>query len=111
MGKTSFVMAFLALLFTGSILASSTETGTKDGNLSYQIQEMLIENSIYVRNSDLTAKVLFKVTEDKRIIVLEIESDHSDVKGFLKKSLNKKRVKVGNFAVGEQYIVDVRFTS
>lgn len=111
MGKTNFVMAFLALLFTGSIWASNPEPGIKYGNLSYQIQEILKENSIYVRNQDLTAKVLFKVTEDKRIIVLEIKSDHKDVEGFLKRSLNKKRVKVSDLAVGEQYIVDVRITS
>lgn len=111
MGKTSFIMALLAMLFSGSISASDPVPGIKSRDLSLQIQEILDENSIYVRNKDLTAKVLFTVTDDKRIIVLEIKSDYMDVKGFLKRSLNKKRVKVSDLAVGEQYIVDVRITS
>ena len=44
-------------------------------------------------------------------MVLAVKSDYWDVKGFLNRRLDKKKVNISDFEVGKQYVVDVRLTS
>lgn len=111
MGKLSLVTAWAVMLVSGSVWATTPKKDSEVRTLSEQIQEILAENSIYVKNEDLTARVLFTLNEDQRIVILAIKTDYWDVKGFLNRRLGRKKVNITNFEVGKQYVVDVRLTS
>ncbi len=110
MRKLSLAAALAVTLVSSSVWANPPKKKTEVKPLSEQIHEILAENSIYVKNKDLTARVLFTLDEKKRILVLAIKSDYWDVRGFLNRRLDKKKVNITNFEVGKQYVVDVRLT-
>ena len=111
MGKLSLTIAMAIMLVSGSVWATPPEENSEVKTLSEQIQEILSDNSIYVKKEDLTARVLFTLTEDKRIVILAIKTEYWDVRGFLNRRLDKKKVDITHFEVGEQFVVDVRLTS
>ncbi len=111
MRKTNFAAILAATLVTGSIWANPPKKVSKEKPLSEQIHNILSENTIDVRDTDLTARVLFTLDEEKRITILTIRSDHWDVEGFVRRGLDKKKVTISDFVVGEKYVVDVRLTS
>nr|WP_298999548.1 hypothetical protein [uncultured Allomuricauda sp.] len=111
MGKLILAIATAIMLVSSSISAASSKKNPEVNTLSGQIQEILAKNSIYVKNKDLTARVLFALNENKRIVILAIKSDYWDVKEFLNRRLDKKKLDITNFEVGKQYVVDVRLTS
>ena len=111
MRKLSFATAIAVMLVSSSVWATTPKKTSEVRTLTEQIQEILAENSIYVKNEDLTARVLFTLNEDQRIVILAIKTDYWDVKGFLNRRLDKKKVNLADFEVGKQYVVDVRLTS
>ncbi|MEM9362808.1 MAG: hypothetical protein AAGA43_09240 [Bacteroidota bacterium] len=111
MRKLSLATALAVTVVSGSVWAAPPKKKVETKTLSEQIHEILAANSIYVKNKDLTARVLFTLNEDSRIMVLAVKSDYWDVKGFLNRRLDKKKVNISDFEVGKQYVVDVRLTS
>ena len=112
MKKTVFVAALATVLGFGSAFANTTPlTDKPEYNLSEQIQAYLSTSEIYVKKQDLTAKVLFTLTSEKRIAVLDIHSDYNDVKGMISRTLKGKKVQIEDLEVGKKYIIDVRITS
>ncbi|WP_422860487.1 hypothetical protein ACOKFD_06455 [Flagellimonas sp. S174] len=111
MGKLSLTIASAIMLVSSSVWSIAPKEKVEVKTLSEQIHQILAQNSIYVKNKDLTARVLFTLNEDKRIVILAIKTDYWDVKGFLNRRLDKKKMDIAHFEVGEQFVVDVRLTS
>ena len=108
MKKTSFAI-FAALLFVGNVFAvEPTVNPTK--KLSYQIQEMLDENNFDVED-DLTADVRFTVNKEGEIVVLSIDTESEELKGFVKGRLNYKKVELNQVKEGKIYTVPVRIAA
>ncbi|TAI49402.1 hypothetical protein [Flagellimonas allohymeniacidonis] len=105
MRKLSIASILAATLVSSSAMANPPK---KDKTLTRQIHELLADNSICAKNQDLTATVLFTLNEEQRIEVLVVQTDFVEVKRFLTRSLNNKKVVIPDFKEGRQFTVDIR---
>ncbi len=105
MRKLSIASILAATLVSSSAMANPPK---KEKTLTKQIHALLADNSIYTKNQDLTATVLFTLNEEQKIDVLAVQSDFVEVKRFLTKSLNNKKVAIANYKEGRQFTVDIR---
>nr|WP_299346683.1 hypothetical protein [Allomuricauda sp.] len=103
-------LSIASILAATLVSAAAIANPPKVDNLSKEIHELLSYNSIYTKNTDLTAKVWFTLTEEHEINVLYIQSNHMDVKRFLIRSLDQKKVSAPNAEIGKEYTVNVRIT-
>ncbi len=111
MRKFSLVL-FAALLFVaGSALANSnTEKPSK--TLSYQIKEMLSNNSLDKEYNGMHAQVRFTFNKEGEIVVLSVDTEDASLEGFVKGRLNYKKVETSSYiSEGTMYTVSVLITA
>lgn len=107
MRRQSIASILAATLVSATALANPPK---RVDHLSKEIHNLLKYNSIYIKNNDLTAKVWFTLTEEQKINVLYIQSNNMEVKRFLVRSLDRKKVSVPDAEIGKEYTVNVRIT-
>ncbi len=110
MKKTS-ILTFVAALFSVALVSANTTTNNPDSTISEQLKEILSQNAIDVDTKDATARVLFKVNNEGEIEVLRVATERKDIKWFLNRKLEGKKLSLDNSAYGEVFVVDVRVTS
>lgn len=111
MRKLSLVIVAAMLLSTGNILASDIDGVKSSKSLSTQITKLLEDNSFTDEETDLIAQVRFTLNEEGEIVVLSVDTDHTDLERFVKSRLNYKKVDVSKVEEGKLYTVPVRIAS
>jgi hypothetical protein len=82
------------------VLAKTTKELTQLLNSTYS--EGFLENNERV-------KVVFTVNELHQLVVLQVNSENSDIQYFVTKSLNYKKLVSNELKVGVNYLVEVDF--
>ena len=111
MRKISFVLVAAMLLTVGSSFAN-TNTTKKDKapkSLSTQIGDLLDRNNFTENEKGESAQVLFMLNDNKEIIVLSVDAcKNTNLEGFIKSSLNYRKVDLANYKKGTKFTVSVR---
>lgn len=106
-----FLLAAFALMLTTSTFANlNSDYEAKKGTISYEIEKMLKDSDLIIEEN-FTVRVLFKVTEDKRIIIQKISSPNEEVNEFLMKRLNNQRLHGSSWFVDKIYELPVKVQS
>lgn len=109
MRKFSLVFVAAMLLSTGSIFANDLKRVEPSETLSVQISKMLKENTFALKeNSELTAQVRFIINNEGEIVVMSVDTEYSNLEGFVKSRLNYKKVQLNNYKEGKIYTIPVR---
>lgn len=111
MRKISITIVAILLLASGSVFANDINTVNPTKNLVTQIQKMLKDNSFEMAEEDLTAEVRFTINIEGELVVLSVDTDDNSLEGFVKGSLNYKKVNLDNITEGEIYTLSVRITA
>lgn len=110
MKKTHF-FSLTAALFSVVLVSANEpvfENPTKE--ISKKLGQMLSNNYIDATFDDITARVLFKLNEEGEIQLLRVYSKRKDLKGFIDKKLEGKKLTVDPVSYDEVYVVEVRVT-
>ena len=110
MKRTRIITAIAALCCAATISASEPTFENPTKKISNQLQKMLSKNNIDVTESDVSARVLFKVDESGEIKLLRVSSERKDLKGLIDKKLEGKKLSVDPTSIDEVYVVEVRVT-
>ncbi|RNC89511.1 MAG: hypothetical protein ED555_08520 [Allomuricauda sp.] len=111
MRKISLVL-FAALLFvSGNVLANNPNPEAPTKALSTQIQKMLNRNSFGEAYEGAHAQVRFTFNKEGEIVVLSVDTENSNLEGFVKGKLNYKKVQAENITEGKMYTVSVRIAA
>ena len=112
MKKLKLLSTVIALLCYGVAIANVTENKNLPVNLSEQIHQLLQGNSFDVEGKDITARVLFRIDDDSRIELVKIDSKRVDLKWFLKRNLNGRKVVLTDIEKNsDAFVVDIRVRS
>jgi hypothetical protein len=108
--KNLFLSVIVTLFVTSSfasinedpkvVLVKTTKELTQLLNSTYS--EGFLENNEKV-------KVLFTVNEMRQLVVLQVNTENSDIQYFVTKSLNYKKLVSNELKVGVNYLVEVDF--
>ncbi|MAU25943.1 MAG: hypothetical protein CMH48_10495 [Muricauda sp.] len=111
MKKLKLLSAAIALVFYGVAIANVTAADHPPQNLSGQIHQLLQGSTFDVEKGAITARVLFKVDGDNRIELVEVDSKRSDLKWFLKRNLNgRKVILTATEKKSDAFVIDIKIT-
>lgn len=105
-------LTIIITLFVGNaiVFAKNEEPKILLIKTSKELTHLL--NSVYsdgFLESDEKVKVLFTVNELHQIVVLQVNSNNSDIQTYVKQALNYKRLPSNELKVGQEYAVIVNF--
>ncbi|MEO9513878.1 MAG: hypothetical protein ABJN84_10610 [Flavobacteriaceae bacterium] len=111
MRKISIAIVAMLLLASGSVFAKDINTVNPSKTLVTQIQKMLKDNSFEMAEDDVVAEVRFTINVEGELVVLSVDTDDDSLEGFVKGSLNYKKVNLNRITEGEIFTLSVRITA
>ena len=106
------MLTLCAALFSVAVMVANVSVEKRsESTITQQLRKLLSHGSIAVDKNDVKARVLFRVNAEGRIEVLRVASERKDLKWFIKKKLEGKRIFVSDEAFGEEFVFNVRVTS
>lgn len=85
-------LAALALMFATSTFANSNfDLKANRGNITYEIEKMLKDSGLIIEEN-FTVKVIFSVSQDRKIEIRQVLSPNQEVNDFLLKRLNNQKL-------------------
>ena len=106
-------MRHLKLLFVAIVMSitttmtANTEPKTNAKSVSSEIEKML-SNSGLIIEDDFTLRIVFSLSEDRKINVRSIDSDNEEVNQFLMKRLQNQQVFGRSWVEGKIYELPVK---
>ncbi len=115
MKKVSVLLVAVLFLSVGSVFANNGKKGeakpSKNLKLSEQIATLLNQNQFTENDLGYTAEILFMLNNDNEIIVLSVDTDKTNLDGFIKNKLNYKKVALKEHEAGKKYTIKVKIAS
>ena len=104
--KLILVVAVMAM---SSMAFANPETAFVDdkGSISFEIEKML-SNSNLIIEKELNVKVIFILSEDRRIQIYSIESENEKVNQFVHKRLQDKELAGTSLEVAKYYELPIK---
>jgi len=112
--KNTIKVLMLAVAFTFSnVLAASTEPATTTAEFATEISTeigKLLKNPGFLVDQDMVAKVKVVINEDNELVVLSVNSESTELEGFIKGRLNYKELSIKLTTGQKTFVVPVRLT-
>lgn len=106
-----FLAAFALMLSTATFANSNSEFDfERKESISHQIEQMLSGSELVIEE-DFTVTVIFKITEDQKIQIRRIDSPNEEVKDFLRKRLENRKLHGSSWDTEKIYELPVRVQS
>ena len=106
------MLTLCAALFSVAVMVANVPVEKRsESTITEQLRKLLSHNSISVDKRDVKARVLFRVNAQGRIEILKVASERRDLKWFIKRKLEGKRIAVSDEVYGEEFVFNVRVTS
>lgn len=102
----SFLLLLIFLISTNFYASTTFESKIKGDPFSEEINRMLSRSTLIIED-DVFVKVIFVVTEEKKIEIRSISSTHAGVKSFLEARLHGQQLQ-GNWFPNKIYELPVR---
>lgn len=104
---TVIVSLFVSAAFASTINEEPTVAVSKTAKeLAQLLNESLNDN---VLENEALIKVIFTVNELHELVVLQVNSDNSDIQYYVKHALNYKKLSSNELTVGKQYAFKIKF--
>lgn len=112
MRKVSLVLVAVLLLSTGSMFAADSKKEAEPSKtISKQIGEILSNNYLNDTYDGAFAQVLFMLNDSGEIVVISVDTKKEALEGFIKSTLNYKKIDFKQIEEGKKYTVSVRIAS
>ncbi len=108
MRKLSVVLIAAMLLSVGNVFANGVTTVDPSKSLSFQISQLLSDNTFTQNEVEQIAQVRFTLNNEHEIVVLSVETDNNLLEGFVKQRLNYKEVELDTYKEGQLFTISVR---
>lgn len=102
--------AFALMLTTSTFAKSDFYPETNRGSITYEIEKMLKDSGLIIEE-EFTVKVIFKVTEDRKIEIHAVKSENEEVNDFLEKRLNNRKLHGEGWSTDKFYELPVKVQS
>lgn len=103
------LVLILAITFTSVLSASTNLVKEEPSNLAAQI-ETLLQNPNFIISNDLLAKVTFVLNKNNEAVVLNVETESSQLENYIKSRLNYSKLTIKGAVKGKTYVIPVRLT-
>lgn len=99
----------LAITFSSVLSASTNPTNEEPSVLSTEIAALLDSPNFRIAD-EILAKVTFVLNQKNEIVVLNVDTDNSQLEGYIKSRLNYNKLPAQMADKGVTYVVPVRLT-
>jgi len=104
---STILSLFVSSVFASTINEDPTVAVSKTAKeLTQLLNESPNEN---VLGYEASIKVIFTVNELHEIVILQVNSDNSDIQYYVKNALNYKKLSSDELIVGKEYAFKIRF--
>lgn len=107
MRNFKFLFLAVAMSITTSVMSSTEPNFKRDKSVASEIEEMLDKSNLVVEE-ELSVRVVFSLSNERKIIVHSIKSENGDVNDFLMERLQGKQVLGRNWKTGKYYALPVK---
>lgn len=97
----------VVMCITTSVLATTVPDFRIEKSVTSEIEEMLNEANFTIEE-ELSVRVVFSLSDERKIIVHSIKSENTEVNDFLMERLQGKQVLGGNWKTGKYYALPVK---
>jgi hypothetical protein len=109
--KKLFLSAIVSLFASAAFASTINEDPTvvlfkTNKELSQLLNTTYSEN---ILEKEELVKVSFTVNELHQLVVLQVNSNNSEIQSYIKQSLNYKKLSSNELTVGKNYVFEVRF--
>lgn len=109
--KKLFLSAIVSL-FVSSVFASTINEDPIVGPSKTTKELSQLLNSSFTEDileKEESVRVTFTVNELRQLVVLQVNSDNSDIQYYVKQTLNYKKLSSNELIVGKNYAFEVKF--
>jgi hypothetical protein len=104
---SAIVSLFASATFASTINEDPTVALSKTNKELSQLLNKSYSEEILEKEE--LVKVIFTVNELQQVVVLQVNSNNSDIQSYVKQALNYKKLSSNELSVGKDYVFEVRF--
>lgn len=109
--KKLFLSAIVSLFVSSAFASSINEDPTVVLSKTTKELSQLLNKSYSedVLEKEELVKVTFTVNELHQLVVLQVNSNNSEIQSYVKQALNYKKLSSNELIIGKDYVFEVRF--
>jgi hypothetical protein len=112
MKKIINLVLVVLLLTTFNVSANTTISFEEDLPKAVKVMSEMIKKNLenLEFENEALVDVIFTVNSDNELIILNVKTKETDIKEYIKSTLNKLKIEDANLYVGKNYSIKINFT-
>jgi hypothetical protein len=112
MKKIINLVLVVLLLTTFNVSANNVTSLEEDLPKAAKAMSEMIKKNLenFEFENDALVDVLFTINSDDEIVILNVKANDSEVKEYIKTTLNSLKIHEANLFVGKNYLIKINFT-
>lgn len=112
MKKIINLVLVVLLLTTFNVSANTITSFEEDLPKAVKVMSEMIKKNLedFEFENEGFVDVLFTVNSDDELVILNVKTDDSEIKKYIKSTLNSLKVEDANLYVGKNYSIKINFT-
>lgn len=112
MKKIINLVLVVLLLTTFNVSANNVTSFEEDLPKAVKVMSEMIKKNLenFEFENEALVDVLFTINSDNEIVILNVKTNDSEIKDYIKSTLNSLKIEEANLFVGKNYLIKINFT-
>ena len=112
MKKIINLVLVVLLLTTFNVSANNVNSFEEDLPKAVKVMSEMIKKNLegFEFENDALVDVLFTINSDDEIVILNVKTNDSEIKEYIKSTLNSLKIEEANLFIGKNYLIKINFT-
>lgn len=112
MKKIINLVLVVLLLTTFSVSANNVNSFEEDLPKAVKAMSEMIKKNLenFEFENEASVDVLFTINSDDEIVILNVKTNDSEIKEYIRSTLNSLKIEEANLFVGKNYLIKINFT-
>jgi hypothetical protein len=112
MKKITNLVLVVLLLTTFNVSANTITSFEEDLPKAVKVMSEMIKKNLedFEFENEALVDVVFTVNSDDELVILNVKTNDSEIKEYIKSTLNSLKIEDANLYVGKNYTIKINFT-